>query len=135
MNPTARLTIKDTSGHHCRLRYKCCLNSARSGFKLEAIVRFAVGWISPPLVTPELPHVIHLGKGVDLSIPFVCHFTMVAIVNEQGYDTGSYLYFSGTPWLGMSVGLMKLQGGTLVLNHDTADVDVETEDALFVKYS
>ena len=121
LNPNAQLTIKSKNGQHSRVRYTCQLNSSR-GIRLEAIIRFQVGWISPRVVFSELPHVIHLGRGFDVSLPFLFHFTMVSILDEHGCATGSSLYFSGTPMLGLSMGISRISGGKLILN-PTKDVD------------
>lgn len=115
MNPNAQLTIRDREGNKSRVRYTCQLNS-QNGMKLEAIIRFQVGWISPRVLFVGLPNVIHLGRGIDVSVPFIFHFTMVSILDSTGCATGSYLYFSGTPLLGLSIGFSRISDGKLVLN-------------------
>jgi len=137
MNPTARLTIKDNSSRRfCRLRYRCILKGERTsnkGFKVEALVRFALGWVSPALsFKGGVPRVIHLGRGIDVSIPLLFHYTMVTILDEKGFETGSYLYLSGTPWLGLSCGFTFLSGGRLVLD-EKDDINMEREDAFFLR--
>ena len=130
MNPNAQITIRDPRGYLSRIRYRCLLE-AGTGLKLEAIVRFQVGWISPAVRFAELPHVIHLGSGFDVSIPFVMHFTMVSILDENGCKTGSNLYFSGTPFLGLSAGFSKIKKGRLVLNLEK-EVDLVKDNSDFV---
>ncbi|CUG94168.1 Hypothetical protein, putative [Bodo saltans] len=115
MNPNAQLTIRDQSGNLSRVRYRCQLEAV-GGLRVEAIVRFQVGWISPRVTFSEVPNVIHLGRGFDVSVPFLFHFTMVSILDERGCATGSSLYFSGTPMLGLSIGYSSIRGGKLVID-------------------
>lgn len=115
MNPNAQLTIRDRAGRMARVRYKCLLESS-GGLKVEALVRFQVGWIAPRVTYAELPNVILLGRGFDVSLPLLFHFTMVDVLDEAGCATGSTLYFSGTPMLGLSAGYARIAGGRLVLN-------------------
>lgn len=115
MNPNAQLTIRDQDGNSSRVRYRCHLHSS-NGIKFEVMVRFQVGWISPRVSFSEVPNVIHLGRGFDISVPFLFHFTMVSLLDEHGCATGSYLYFSGTPWLGLSLGWSSIEGGKLVMD-------------------
>ena len=125
MNPNARLTIRDKDGNFSRARYKCHLESD-AGFKLEAIVRLQVGWISPHAIFSELPTVIALGKGFDISIPGLFQFTMVNILDETGCSTGSCLYLSGTPTMGFSLSCTNIVRGRLVLN-PTHEIDPNDE--------
>lgn len=115
MNPNAQLTIRDTEGNMARVRYRCHLVSD-GGLKLEALIRFQVGWVSPKVHFSRVPYVILLGKGFDLSVPYLFHFTMVSVLDEHGDNSGSTLYFSGTPMFGFSAGWNKLSGGKLILN-------------------
>lgn len=115
MNPNAQLTIRDQTGNLSRVRYRCQLEAV-GGLRVEAIVRFQVGWISPRVTFSEVPNVIHLGRGFDVSVPFLFHFTMVSILDERGCATGSSLYFSGTPMLGLSIGYSSIRGGKLVID-------------------
>lgn len=115
MNPNAQLTIRDQLGNSSRVRYRCQLEAV-GGLKVEAIVRFQVGWISPRVVFSQVPNVIHLGRGFDISVPFLFHFTMVSVLDERGCATGSSLYFSGTPMLGLSIGCSLIRGGKLVMD-------------------
>lgn len=115
MNPNAYVTIRDSNFDRSRPRYQCYLILS-GGLKVEALIRMQVGWISPVVKLASVPHVIHLGRGIDVSVPFVFHFTMVSILDELGDNTGSFLYFSGTPWLGFSAGFSRIQGGKMVLN-------------------
>jgi hypothetical protein len=115
MNPNAQLTLRDQSGNSSRVRYRCQLEAV-GGLRVEAIVRFQVGWISPRVTFTEVPNVIHLGRGFDVSVPFLFHFTMVSILDEQGCATGSSLYFSGTPMFGLSIGYSSIHGGKLVID-------------------
>lgn len=116
LNPNAQLTISDSKGSYSRARYRCCLTSS-GGVKVEALLRFQVGWISPKVTFAQLPEVIILGKGFDVSVPFLLHFTMVSILDERGCATGSFLYFSGTPMLGLSIGYSVINAGKLTLNN------------------
>lgn len=131
MNPNAQLTISDTRGNFARARYRCSLQSS-GGVKFEALLRFQVGWVSPKATFAKLPEVIHLGKGFDVSIPFLLHFTAVSILDESGCATGSYLYFSGTPMFGLSFGYSVIDGGKLVLNNKRVmDPPTETRRHFF----
>lgn len=133
MNPTAHLTVRDTRNGEqvSRVRYKCILE-ADKGVKFEALLRFQVGWIAPKATFTTFPHRIALGKGFDLSIPFILHLTMVNVLDENGCATGSCLYFSGTPWLGFSAGLVRIAGGELLLDNDK-EIDPKIDCAEFVK--
>nr|CCC48294.1 conserved hypothetical protein, fragment [Trypanosoma vivax Y486] len=82
----------------------------------RALIRLQVGWISPKITFTSVPYVIHWGRGFDVSVPFLIHFTMVSILDERGNSTGSCLYFSGTPLLGFSAGIARITGGKLVLD-------------------
>ncbi|KEG09416.1 hypothetical protein DQ04_05251010 [Trypanosoma grayi] len=115
MNPNAQITVRDSEGQMSRVRYRCHLESC-TGMKLEALIRLQVGWISPKVTFSCIPDVIFLGKGFDVSIPFLIHFTMVSVLDEHGDRTGSFLYFSGTPMLGFSAGFTRIKRGKLVLN-------------------
>ncbi|KAG5498485.1 hypothetical protein JKF63_02771 [Porcisia hertigi] len=130
MNPNAQITTRDAAGSMARARYRCHIESS-SGMKLEILVRVQMGWISPRVVFSQIPHVIHLGKGIDVSIPFVLHFTMVSLLDERGDNTGSFLYFSGTPILGFSAGFSRVSGGKMVLN-PTKVVDPYVEVSDFI---
>lgn len=130
MNPTAQLTIRDVDGSMARVRYQCYLRGT-GGFKAEALLRFQIGWISPRVVFSHVPYVIRLGRGIDVSIPFMFHFTMVSLLDEFGANTGSFLYFSGTPLLGFSAGFSKISGGRLLLN-PTKEVDPYAEENNFI---
>nr|CCC90853.1 unnamed protein product [Trypanosoma congolense IL3000] len=130
MNPNAQITVRDHKGNMSRLRYRCHLESSK-GLKLEALIRMQVGWISPKVVFCSIPHVIHLGKGFDISIPLLVHFTMVSVLDEQGNNTGSFLYYSGTPLLGFSVGFSRITRGKLVLD-PSKSVNPAEEAKLFV---
>ncbi|AAZ11708.1 uncharacterized protein TEOVI_000415100 [Trypanosoma equiperdum] len=115
MNPNAQITVSDKEGNMSRVRYRCLLESRR-GLRLEALIRMQVGWISPKVTFRSIPHVIHLGKGFDVSIPLLMHFTMVSVLDECGNKTGSFLYLSGTPLLGFSVGFTRITQGKLILD-------------------
>ncbi|KAG8344487.1 hypothetical protein ERJ75_001245300 [Trypanosoma vivax] len=115
MNPNAQITVCDEKGNMSRIRYRCHLES-HTGLQLEALIRLQVGWISPKITFTSVPYVIHLGRGFDVSVPFLIHFTMVSILDERGNSTGSCLYFSGTPLLGFSAGIARITGGKLVLD-------------------
>ncbi|GET90592.1 hypothetical protein, conserved [Leishmania tarentolae] len=115
MNPNAQITTRDAAGNMARARYRCHIESS-GGMKLEILVRVQMGWISPRVIFSHIPYVIHLGKGIDVSIPFMLHFTMVSLLDEHGDNTGSFLYFSGTPMLGFSAGFSRIKGGKMVLN-------------------
>ncbi|RNF00924.1 hypothetical protein TraAM80_07314 [Trypanosoma rangeli] len=130
MNPNAQITVRDSEGNMSRVRYRCYLESD-TGLKLEALIRLQVGWISPKVTFSFIPYVIYLGKGFDVSIPFLIHFTMVPVLDEHGDHTGSFLYFSGTPMLGFSAGLTQIQKGKLVLN-PSRKVDPVEESKQFV---
>jgi hypothetical protein len=130
MNPNAQITTRDTAGNMARARYRCYIEYS-GGMKLEALIRTQVGWMSPRVVYSHIPYVIFLGKGIDLSFPFLFHFTMVSILDEHGDNTGSFLYFSGTPWLGISAGFSRIGGGKLVLN-PTKVVDPYREVSDFI---
>ncbi|KPI89756.1 hypothetical protein ABL78_1136 [Leptomonas seymouri] len=130
MNPNAQITTRDAAGNMARVRYRCYI-AYSSGVKLEVLLRTQVGWISPRVVYSHIPYVIFLGKGIDVSLPFLFHFTMVSILDERGDNTGSFLYFSGTPLLGISVGFSRIRGGKLVLN-PTKVVDPHHEVSDFI---
>lgn len=130
MNPNAQLTVRDQFGNTSRVRYRCHLEST-GGLKFEAMVRCQVGWISPHVTFSQLPNVIYLGRGLDVSVPFLFHLTMVPILDEHGCKTGSYLYFSGTPMLGLSIGLSQIARGKLVLD-PTREVDPKAEAQHFI---
>ncbi|EPY42231.1 hypothetical protein AGDE_01692 [Angomonas deanei] len=130
MNPNAQLTVRDNAGNLARIRYRCDVE-ADLGFKVEALIRVEVGWISPKVVYSAIPHVIHLGKGIDLSVPFVLHFTMISILDEHGNSTGSFLYFSGTPWAGFSAGFSRIRRGKLVLSPEK-EIDIYEEEGKFI---
>lgn len=126
MKPNAQLTVRDSSGRASRMRYGCRLHTAR-GFKLEALIRFQVGWIAPRVKFTELPFRIQLGTGFDVAVPFLFHFAAVSILDERGNSTGSCLFLSGTPLMGFSCGFVRITHGELV--HATrrpADPDTET---------
>ncbi|RNF18065.1 uncharacterized protein Tco025E_04619 [Trypanosoma conorhini] len=130
MNPNAQITVRDSEGNMSRVRYRCHLESD-TGLKLEALIRLQVGWVSPKVTFSSIPYVIYLGKGFDVSIPFLMHFTMVSVLDEHGDHTGSFLYFSGTPMLGFSAGLTQIRRGKLVLN-PSREVDPVEESKQFV---
>lgn len=130
MNPNAQLTIRDNRGGMSRVRYRCYLRSD-NGMKLELLVRFQVGWISPKVTFSHIPQVIHLGRGIDVSAPFLFHLTMVAVLDEYGDNTGSFLYYSGTPMLGFSAGVNRISGGRLVLDPERS-VDPDRDEAEFI---
>ncbi|ORC91086.1 uncharacterized protein TM35_000075100 [Trypanosoma theileri] len=132
MNPNAQLTVRDGDGNMSRVRYRCYLESC-TGLKLEALIRLQVGWISPKVTFSSIPYVIYLGKGFDISIPFLIHFTMVAVLDEHGDRTGSFLYFSGTPMLGFSAGLTQIRKGKLVLNPSKKVDPIEESKQFFGK--
>ncbi|KAH9579985.1 hypothetical protein LSM04_005560 [Trypanosoma melophagium] len=132
MNPNAQLTVRDGDGNMSRVRYRCYLESS-TGLKLEALIRLQVGWISPKVTFSSIPYVIYLGKGFDISIPFLIHFTMVSVLDEHGDRTGSFLYFSGTPMLGFSAGLTHIRKGKLVLNPSKKVDPVEESKQFFGK--
>jgi hypothetical protein len=80
-----------------------------------------------------MPQVIHLGKGFDVSLPFLFHFTMVDVLDEHGNETGSVLYFSGTPFIGVSFGFSRISKGRLVLNLEPGrKLDLERDSKQFV---
>lgn len=130
MNPNAQITTRDAAGNMARARYRCHIESS-GGLKLEALVRVQMGWISPRVVFSNIPYVIHLGKGIDVSLPFLLHLTMVSLLDEHGDNTGSFLYFSGTPMLGISAGFSRIKGGKVVLN-PTRVVDPYVEESDFI---
>lgn len=131
MNPNVQLTIESTGAASekndekapvpshplvSRVRYSCFLESSK-GFKVEALVRCQVGWVSRRTTFRTLPEQIYLGRGFDVSLPCLFHFTAVEILEEDGATpTGSYLCLSGTPILGLSVGATRIQRGVLTLN-------------------
>lgn len=115
MNPNAQLTIRDLDGNMARMRYRCHLRGT-SGLKIEALIRFQVGWVSPRANFSAVPHVILLGKGFDLSVPYLFQFTMISVLDEHGDNSGSSLYFSGSPMMGFSAGFTRLSGGKLLLS-------------------
>jgi hypothetical protein len=118
LNPHTRLTVRDQHGAVSRIRYRCDV-TLRGGPKVEALVRLEVGWIAPAMRAPSMPQRIQLGRGFDLCIPYMMHFTMVHVLDELGHPTGSCLYFSGTPWVGFAAGISRIDGGSLTL--DPAD--------------
>lgn len=130
MNPNAQITTRDAAGNMARARYRCYIEYG-GGVKLEVLVRTQVGWISPRVVYSHIPYIIFLGKGIDISLPFLFHFTMVSILDEHGDNTGSFLYFSGTPWLGVSGGFSHIRGGKMTLN-PTKVVDPYAEVSGFI---
>lgn len=130
MNPNAQLTIRDQQGNAARVKYRCKLLADDRGVKLEAMVRFQVGWINPPVTFKDVPRRILLGRGVDISVPFFFHFTCVNVLDEVGCATGSCLYFSGTPMLGVSLGIHGIRGGELLLDGDGM-VDPSTQSSHF----
>jgi hypothetical protein len=126
MQPTAQLTIRDSDGRASRVRYVCRLH-ADKGLKIEALIRFQVGWIAPRVRFTELPYRIQLGRGFDIAVPLLFHFTAVQILDERGSSTGSCLFFSGTPMLGFSLGYVSIAGGELVhAARKPADPDTES---------
>lgn len=130
MNPNAQLTITDSEGNMARVRYRCHIASA-GGLKLEALIRLQVGWISPRIQYAQVPFVMVLGKGFDISVPFLFHFAMISVLDEHGDNSGSSLYFSGTPMLGFSAGITRLAGGKLVLN-PTREVNPYEAESEFI---
>ncbi|EPY34721.1 hypothetical protein STCU_01381 [Strigomonas culicis] len=56
---------------------------------------------------------------------------MVSLLDEHGDTTGSFLYLSGTPWLGFSAGLSRIKWGKLVLS-PTKVVDPSEEGSDFI---
>lgn len=130
MNPNTQLTLRDADGNMARVRYRCHL-VVDDGPKLEALIRFQVGWVSPKVHYSRVPYVIFLGKGFDLSIPFVVHFTMVSILDEHGDNSGGTLYYSGTPMLGFSAGWSRVLGGKLILN-PSREVSPHEAEAEFI---
>jgi hypothetical protein len=113
LTPNCQLTVRDANGGASRLRYTCRLRGAE-GPKLEALLRCQVGWIAPRVTFTELPYRLNLGRGIDVSIPWVLHFTAISILDERGNNTGSCLFFSGTPLMGFSVGFTRIEGGELI---------------------
>jgi hypothetical protein len=130
MSPSAQLTIKDSLGRASRVRYICRLR-AGTGLKVEAILRCQVGWITPRVTFTELPYRIQLGRGLDISVPLLFHFTAVNVLDEQGCATGSCLFFSGTPLLGLSCGFVRITDGELV-HAPRRPVDPDTEASHFI---
>lgn len=130
MNPNAQLTVRDAAGNMARVRYRCYLEWS-SGAKAEALVRLQVGWISSRVVFSHMPSVIRLGKGVDVSVPLLFHFTMASILDEHGDNTGSFLYLSGSPILGFSAGFSRIISGKMILNPSKV-VDPRKEELDFI---
>lgn len=128
MRPNAQITIRDNHGLASRVRYRCQLQVG-SGMKIEAMLRFQVGWISPKVTYAQVPEKIYLGRGIDVSVPFLFHFTCVDVLDERGCTTGSCLYFSGTPMFGLSLGIHRIDKGELTL---TSSVDPQRQSRHFI---
>ncbi len=131
MNPNAQLTFRDGFGRAARARYSCRINGGPGGMKLEAMVRCQVGWIAPRVPFSRLPSRIRLGRGFDISIPFVCHFTVARVLDEAGSETKSFLFLSGTPMFGLSAGFVPIQDGEMTQNL-TSPIDPEREASHFL---